>query len=108
MDVTMSLREGPLCEDRSSPRRLSYFRIGARLSSRRSAMTVDDVRRRFTVDEYLHMAQVGILTTRDRAELLDGEVADMTPIGRPHAACVAALMRVLLIGIGSRAVVWPR
>jgi len=71
-------------------------------------MTVDVVRRRFTVDEYLHMAQVGILTTRDRVELLDGEIVEMTPIGRPHAACVADLMRVLLIGVGQRAVVWPR
>lgn len=71
-------------------------------------MTVDTVRRRFTVDEYVHMAQVGILTTRDRVELLDGEIVEMTPIGRPHAACVADLMRVLLIGVGPRAVVWPK
>jgi Uma2 family endonuclease len=71
-------------------------------------MTVDVVRRRFTVDEYQHMAQVGILTTRDRVELLDGEIVEMTPIGRSHAACVAGLMRVLLIGVGPRAVVWPQ
>lgn len=71
-------------------------------------MTVDTVRRRFTVDEYVHMAQVGILTTLDRVELLDGEIVEMTPIGRPHAACVAGLMRVLLIGVGPRAVVWPQ
>lgn len=71
-------------------------------------MTVDTVRRRFTVDEYVHMAQVGILTRRDRVELLDGEIVVMTPIGRLHAACVAVLMRVLLIGVGPRAVVWPQ
>ena len=44
-------------------------------------MPVDVVRRRFTVDEYLHMAQVGILTTLDRVELLDGEIVEMRPIG---------------------------
>ena len=54
-------------------------------------MSVDVVRRRFTVDEYQHMAQAGILTEDDRVELLDGEIVEMTPIGFPHAACVAAL-----------------
>ena len=61
-------------------------------------MSVDVVRRRFTVDEYLHMAQAGILTERDRVELLDGEIVEMTPIGFPHAARVAALLRVLITG----------
>ena len=71
-------------------------------------MSVDVVRRRFTVDEYLQMVEAGILTEEDRVELLDGEIVEMTPIGVPHAACVAALMRVLVVGVGTRAVVWPR
>lgn len=71
-------------------------------------MSVDVVRRRFTVDEYLHMAEVGILTERDRVELLDGEIVEMTPIGRRHAVSVGALTRALVPGIGSRAVVWPQ
>ena len=71
-------------------------------------MSVDVVRRRFTVDEYLHMAQAGILTEEDRVELLDGEIVEMTPIGFPHAGCVAALLRVLVTGVGMRAVVWPQ
>ena len=71
-------------------------------------MTVDVVRRRFTVDEYLHMAQAGILTDRDRVELLDGEIVEMTPIGLPHAGSVAALVRVLVTRVGSRALVWPQ
>jgi hypothetical protein len=36
-------------------------------------MSVDVVRRRFTVDEYLQMVQAGILNEDDRVELLDGE-----------------------------------
>ena len=36
-------------------------------------MSVDVVRRRFTVDEYLQMGQAGILNEDDRVELLDGE-----------------------------------
>ena len=69
---------------------------------------VDVVRRRFTVDEYLQMVQAGILNEDDRVEHLDGEIVEMTPIGRPHASCVAALMRCLITGVGSRAVVWPQ
>ena len=71
-------------------------------------MSVDVVRRRFTVDEYLHMVQAGILTEDDRVELLDGEIVEMTPIGFPHAGSVAALVRVLVTGVGTRAVVWPQ
>ena len=71
-------------------------------------MSVDVVRRRFTVDEYLHMAQAGILTTRDRVELLDGEIVEMTPIGFRHALCVGALMRALFAGVGTRVVVLPQ
>jgi len=47
-------------------------------------MSVDVVRRRFAVGEYLQMAEAGILTERDRVELLDGEIVEMTPIGRPR------------------------
>ncbi len=69
-------------------------------------MSVDVVRRRFTVDEYLKMVETGILNEDDRVELLDGEIVEMTPIGRSHAVSVAALNRALVTGIGSRAVVW--
>ena len=71
-------------------------------------MSVDAARRRFTVNEYLHMAHAGILTDTDRVELLDGEIVEMAPAGRTHTACVAVLVRVLLTGAGPRAVVWPQ
>lgn len=47
--------------------------------------------RRFTVDEYHRMAEAGILHEDDRVELLDGQIVQMTPIGRRHAACVTRL-----------------
>ncbi len=71
-------------------------------------MSVDVVRRLFTVDEYLLMIRAGILNEDGRVELLDGEIVEMTPIGRPHGYCIASLMRSLITGVGSRAVVWPQ
>jgi len=51
--------------------------------------------RRFTVDEYHRMAEVGILREDDRVELLDGQIVEMTPIGRRHAACVTRLTHLV-------------
>lgn len=48
-------------------------------------------RRRFTVDDYHRMGDAGVLTERDRVELLDGEIVEMSPIGPPHASTVTRL-----------------
>ncbi len=53
--------------------------------------TEQPTRRRFTVDEYLKLAEVGILAEDDRVELLEGEVVEMSPIGSRHAAYVDRL-----------------
>ena len=65
-------------------------------------------RRRFTVDEYHRMGEAGILHEGDRVELIRGEIVQLTPIGNPHAACVAALNKLFVRGVGDRAVVWPQ
>ena len=44
--------------------------------------------RKFTVDEYYRMAEVGILRPDERVELIDGEIILMAPIGEPHAVGV--------------------
>ena len=46
---------------------------------------------RFTVDEFHRMVRAGILREDDRAELIDGEVVRMAPIGDRHASCVINL-----------------
>ena len=46
------------------------------------------LRRRFTVAEYYAMAEAGILTEKDRVELLDGEIIVMAPIGNRHQSSV--------------------
>ncbi len=48
-------------------------------------MTVQPLRRLFTVAEYHRMAEAGILSEDDRVELLEGEIVTMSPIGSRHA-----------------------
>jgi len=87
----------------------------AALTGKGVASSMDDVlatvevrRRRFTVEEYYRMAEIGILTERDRVELIDGEIVEMTPIGHHHAACVHAVSALLTRALGDRALVWPQ
>lgn len=47
--------------------------------------------KKFTTKQYHHMAATGILTPQDRVELIDGEIIQMSPIGRQHAMCVDGL-----------------
>lgn len=61
--------------------------------------------RRFTVDEYHRMAEVGVLAPNDRVELLDGRIYVMSPIGSEHAACVRRLTRIFIQGAGSNTLV---
>jgi Uma2 family endonuclease len=48
--------------------------------------------RRFTVQEYLRMIDAGILTKRDKVELIEGRIVEKMPTNAPHEA---ALQRVL-------------
>jgi Uma2 family endonuclease len=70
--------------------------------------TVEVRRRRFTLEEYYRMAEVGILGPEDRVELIEGEIIQMRPIGPRHATCVNALNRRLLQAVGDRAVLSPQ
>lgn len=69
-------------------------------------MTADatvDLRRRFTVEEYERMGEVGVFAPDERVELLDGEVVAMSPIGPKHASVVDVLAEELVLLLARRA-----
>lgn len=69
------------------------------------AVEVATARRKFTRGEYHRMGEVGILKPTDRVELIRGEIIEMSPIGRRHAAFVDNLTQLLVTRLGGRAIV---
>lgn len=59
--------------------------------------------RRFRVDEYYLMAEVGILKSSDRVELLDGVISNMSPIGPAHASVVRRLAELFYASVSQKA-----
>ena len=72
------------------------------------AIEVEIPRRRFTVDEYHRMAEVGIFHPDERVELIEGEIVEMAPIGPRHAGCVINVNRLFITRLGDRAVISPQ
>ncbi len=68
-------------------------------------MLVQQLKRRFTISEYHQMAEVGILTPSDRVELINGEIIEMSPIGKRHAACVDRIARLCFERFGESVIV---
>lgn len=71
-------------------------------------MVVPLRRRRFTIDEYHRMGEVGILHEDDRVELIEGEIVEMAPIGSRHAAIAARIRKFFTIRLDDRAVLWSQ
>ena len=68
-------------------------------------MAVDLKRYRFTRADYHRMAQTGILKPGVRVELIDGEIVEMSPIGRRHMASVDRANKIFVPGVGDAAIV---
>jgi Uma2 family endonuclease len=68
-------------------------------------MTIQILRKRFTVDQYQQMIESGILTDRNHVELLQGEIIEMSPVERQHAACVDRLNELFVLALSSKAIV---
>lgn len=62
-------------------------------------MSVQIAKHWFTVAEYERMGAAGIFAVGDRVELIEGEIIEMSPIGKRHAACVNRLTTLLVRAI---------
>jgi Uma2 family endonuclease len=61
--------------------------------------------KRFTIDEYHRLIQLGFLTEGDRIQLIRGELIQMAAKGTPHSVCSSILCRQLDRLLGDRAVI---
>ena len=68
-------------------------------------MTVQILHKKFTVGQYHQMIESGILTKGDRVELIEGEIIEMSPVGRKHAACVDRLNELLVLKLATKAII---
>ena len=78
--------------------------VGFAFSGVGEMMATSTTTRKFTVDEYNRMSQVGILDEDDRVELWDGEIRVMSPIGSAHSAVVNRLIALFSEALGKRVV----
>lgn len=60
-------------------------------------MSVELLRRQFTIKEYNRMIETGILTKYDRVELIKGEIIQMAAVGRHHTSCVKRLAELFFL-----------
>lgn len=70
-------------------------------------VTFVPTRTRISVVRYQQMVAAGVLSKRDRIELIDGEMIDMAPIGLKHAALTARLNKWFVLAVGDTAIVSP-
>jgi Uma2 family endonuclease len=59
--------------------------------------------KRFTVQEYHRLAELGFLSEDDHIELIRGELIQMAAKGTAHETCITRLLRVLPQILGDRA-----
>jgi Uma2 family endonuclease len=59
--------------------------------------------KRFTIDEYHRLADLGFLTEDDRVELIRGEIMQMAAKGTPHTNCCRDLLRELAALVAGKA-----
>lgn len=59
--------------------------------------------KRFTLDEYHKLAELGFFHEDDRIELINGEIIEMVAKGKAHETCLRNLLRELPKLVGDRA-----
>lgn len=66
---------------------------------------VEPKRRLFTLEEYHRMIEAGIFRDGERAELIEGDIIEMSPPGRVHAGTVDRIANMFSRRLGERAIV---
>ncbi|HEY9857863.1 MAG TPA: Uma2 family endonuclease [Candidatus Obscuribacterales bacterium] len=61
--------------------------------------------KRFTLEEYHQLIELGFLTENDRIELIRGELMQMVAKGTAHTVCTTRLIQQLIVLLQSNAVV---
>lgn len=61
--------------------------------------------KRFTIEDYHRLIELGFLTENDRVELIRGELMQMVAKGTPHTVCNTRLIRELITLLQERAIV---
>lgn len=69
-------------------------------------MSVQIARHWFTVAEYDRMGETGIFSEDDSVELIEGEIFEVSPICKRHAACVGRLTNLFARLLAEKAIVW--
>jgi Uma2 family endonuclease len=59
--------------------------------------------KRFTVDEYQRLGELGFFSENERVELIKGEIFEMAAKGTAHSVCITRLYRELFKLIGEQA-----
>lgn len=65
-------------------------------------MTAQLLTHKFTTEQYHLMYEAGVFAEGERLELINGEITEMAPIGRKHAACVNRLVTLFTKKLGDR------
>ena len=61
--------------------------------------------KKFTVDDYYRMAEVGIIGPEERVELIDGQIVQMSPRGIRHIAATHRANTLFTEALGRRVIV---
>ncbi len=59
----------------------------------------------FTPEQYQLMYKSGVFAQSDRLELINGEITQMSPIGRKHVACIIRLTKLMEKKLGDRTMI---
>ncbi|MEO0457059.1 MAG: Uma2 family endonuclease [Cyanobacteria bacterium P01_A01_bin.114] len=61
--------------------------------------------RRFTVDEYIRMSELGILAPAERTELVNGDIITMAAKGTAHTSATTLTKTVFELGLQNQAII---